>query len=214
MRFYVLKTHLTDKYSDACTEVIVPLKSPRGQAPRCATCGRTIGMLSRVPPFRVILEARGVGFGDFAFYDVGDSMLISARFRQIYEREGLIGLSGFEPVEVLRIKRRKKNLADPPRYLRVAICRSRTAIDLAASEFDWESPPTCLDCLRGSARSWKHTIIDQSTWEGEDIFIARGLADFIVTQRFKDVCEAHRVTNAIFVPAEESGHDFYAAGKL
>ena len=63
-------------------------------------------------------------------------------------------------------------------------------------------------------RSWKGTIVDESTWTGEDIFIARGSADFIVTQRFKDVCEANHVTNAVFVPAEESGHDFYAAGKL
>ena len=45
---------------------------------------------------------------------------------------------------------------------------------------------------------------------GEDIFIARGLpGTIVVSERFKEWCEANEVRNAVFVPAEEYAHDFY-----
>ncbi len=213
MQFYTLKTLGTDRKCNACTEAFDAPGTERVGGVNCAACGGIISLLSWVPPFRVVLEARGTEFGDFATTG-GEDILVSERFRDIYFRNQLKGLSGFEPVEIVRVKRKKKTLGDPPQYLRAAVPYTRTAIDLKASEFEWDEPPTCPDCLSAIIRSWKRTIVDESTWTGEDIFIARGLFDFIVTQRFKDVCEANHVTNAVFVPAEESGHDFYAAGKL
>ena len=198
MRFYELRTSLTDRWSDACTEAFKAPGTKFGDTLQCATCRRTIGMLRWLPPFRAELEARGSQFGDLAFFGVGDSFLVSQRFRDIYIHHHLTGLEGFEPVEIVRVKRKKKSLGNPPTYLRAAVCRGKTALDLTASGFEWIAPPSCPDCLNGTMRSWKRTIVDESTWTGEDIFIPRGLNAFIVSERFKDVCESNGVTNAVF----------------
>ena len=213
MKYFVFQTRMTVENAGAFTEAFEGTGTERGDAPLCPLCGDVVGALSWLPPFRVELAAAGTKFGDVAILG-GNNLLVSERFRDIYRRNQLKGLSGFEPVEIVRVKRKKKTVGKPPQYLRAAVPYTRTAIDLEASGCEWDEPPTCPDCLYGTIRSWKRTIVDESTWTGEDIFIARGLADFIVTQRFKDVCEAHNVTNAVFVPAEESGRDFYAAGKL
>jgi hypothetical protein len=213
MKFHVFQTRMLAENASAFTEAFQGAGSVCGEAPLCPTCGDGVGALSWLPPFRVELAAVGTEFGDVAIAG-GNNLLVSERFREIYFRNKLRGLSGFEPVEIVRVKRKKKTVGEPPQYLRVAVPYTRTAIDLDASECEWDEPPTCSDCLYGAIRSWRRTIVDESTWTGEDIFIARGSADFIVTQRFKDVCDANHVSNAVFVPAEESGHDFYAAGKL
>jgi hypothetical protein len=56
---------------------------------------------------------------------------------------------------------------------------------------------------------WKGLIVEEGTWHGEDAFSPRGLSAFMVSERFKAACEQHGITNAVFTPAEESGHDFY-----
>lgn len=209
MRFYILERYLRDANRIAFTEAWKASGTERGDVPYCPTCGGVIGWLSWLPPFRVVVRALGEEFGDVAVVG-GSDFLISERFYDIYQRHELKGLSGFEPVETVKVKRKKKTVGEPPQYLRACVPRTRTAIDLEASQCKWDEPPTCPDCLYGDIRSWKRTIVDESTWTGEDIFIPRGSVEFIVTQRFKTVCDVNHVTNAIFVPAEESGHDFYA----
>lgn len=141
-------------------------------------------------------------------------MLISLRFRELYHRHGLKGLSGFEPVEVIKVKSRRKKMPDPPPYFRAVVGRGRTAIDVVASGFEWLEGPTCTECRDAHIVRWQRIVIEQETWTGDDIFIARGLSGtFIVSKKFKDVCESNDVTNAIFVPAESYGHDFYPGMK-
>ncbi len=57
---------------------------------------------------------------------------------------------------------------------------------------------------------WKRVIVDENTWNGADAFRPRGSpGETIVSQRFKDACELNGITNAVFLPAETYGHDFY-----
>ena len=211
MQFYVL-----DKFPRGPADTCMGKAKGyvQGDAPRFSKCGGTVGMLEWLPPFRVEIELYGKEFGDFVFGASSNVLVISLRFKELYHDHGLTGLSGFEPVEVIKIKSRRKKKPDPPPYFRAVVGRSRTAIDLAASGFEWLKPPTCMECRRAHIIRWQRIVIEKGTWTSDDIFIPRGLsATIVVSQRFKDICESNGVTNAIFLPAESYGHDFYPGMK-
>jgi hypothetical protein len=182
----------------------------QGDAARCPVSGAAVSMLTWLPPFRVELELYGKHFGDLAL-DVGNSFLVSQKFRQAYYQDGLTGLVGFDPVEVtkVKIKSRRKIQSRPPMYFRVSVMRGQAALDMAASGFEWVEPPTCPQCRTGNIKRWKRLALEPATWTGEDAFLPWGSNSIVVSQRFKDACERHRIKNAVFTSAEEAGHDFY-----
>ncbi|MCL6591887.1 MAG: hypothetical protein K6U80_18295 [Firmicutes bacterium] len=184
----------------------------RAHAPRCEVCGKPIGMRPWLPPYRVELELWHKEFGDIAFGPCTD-LLISERFKRCYESAGLTGFLGFEPVEVVRVKKRKRFVGDPPPYYHVTASLSRTAVDLVKSGFEMkDNIPICSECLAGGlVLHARAIVIDSSTWSGEDVFISRAPAGGIIvtSERFKEVCEANGITNAVFIPAEEYSFDFY-----
>lgn len=56
--------------------------------------------------------------------------------------------------------------------------------------------------------------VDETTWNGEDAFRPRGMSGTtMVSKRFRDACVEHDITNAVFIPAEQAGHDFYPGVK-
>jgi hypothetical protein len=170
-------------------------------------------MLAWLPPLRVVLRLYGKEFGDFAFMGASDDFLVSDRFREAYQANGLTGLIGFEPVDVVRLQSRRKILSDPPKYYRVAAHYGNTALDLAASGVEWVTPPTCPQCRYATLVRWKGLVIEQTTWTGEDAFRPRGMPGAtLVTERFKTVCESNHISNAMFRPAHSAGHDFYPGG--
>ncbi|HOA53542.1 MAG TPA: hypothetical protein PKI05_14910, partial [Thermogutta sp.] len=182
-----------------------------GEPPRCEACGHPVGMRAWLPPVRVNFEVCRDGYCDFVFPPVND-ILVSSRFKQIYESEGLTGLSGFDPVEIVKIKPKRRAKEPPPAYFRVFVARSQAVVDPEASGFDPPADkPVCPVCRIGSNRKrWKKLVIQPGTWSGEDVFFPRGCTgDIIVSERFKMVCEAHGVTNALLIPVEEYGYDFY-----
>jgi hypothetical protein len=206
MQFYVLDEFPRGP-ADTCMSKVKGYS--QGDAARCPKCREYVSLLSWLPPFRVVLKLVGNEFGDLVF-GVGDDFLVSQHFRDLYQRHGLSGLSGFEPVEVIKVKSRRKKRPNPPPYFRAVVIRSRTAIDLAASGFEWLEPPTCMECRLGTIARWKRVVIGEGTWTGDDIFFPRGLSGRIfVSERFKQVCENNHVTNAIFLPAESLAHDYY-----
>ena len=182
----------------------------RGDAQACPNCGSIIGMLEWLPPFRVDLKLYGKEFGDFVFLPGSHDFLVSQKFRDVYHKHGITGLANFDPVEVIAVKSRRKRLSKPPMYFRVLANYGQTAIDLAASGFEWIDPPTCSLCRNGIKMRWKRLVLEEGTWTGEDAFRPRGLSGTtMVSQRFKDVCEQHDIKNAVFIPADESSCDFY-----
>jgi len=174
----------------------------------CSACGRHDRKMIWLPPFHVELECWDSEFGDLALA-AGEDMLVSERFKRLYEHWGLTGLGGFEPVKVVRIKRHKRFKADPPPYFHVRVGRTRAAIDQKRSCFVWAEPDkVCPVCRAGGGiRRWKRIVIEEDTWAGEDIFIPRGLSVFVTSGRFKALCEHENVSNAVLVPAEEYWDD-------
>jgi hypothetical protein len=205
-RFYALTRQIS---SGADTTYLAETGFKVGDAQRCPLCGSFISMLAWLSPYRAELHLSGKEFGDLTDIHAGD-VLVSQKFREVYYECGLTGLTGFDPVEVIKVKSRRKLRSRPPMYFRVNAMRGQMALDMDASGFEWVKPPTCSYCRTGIIKRWKRLVLEPGTWTGEDAFVPRGLASqTMVSQRFKDACERHGIKNAIFTPAEEAGHDFY-----
>src|SRR5829696_1233741 len=114
--FYVLEPNPKGRHEAARTDAVVADGYRFGDAPECPACGGAVGMRAWLPPFQVWIETLGSAFGDFAFGGAG-WFLVSERAKELYERSGLTGLSGFEEAEVVKVKRFNRALrADVPAY--------------------------------------------------------------------------------------------------
>lgn len=216
MQFYVLNSRPKGKDEIARTDFLQEEGFKRGDAPLCDLCGGPTGMLSWLPPYRIELETWGSQFGDFAFFGSPGDFLVSDRFKEIYCHEKLTGLSEFAPVEIIKVKRYSKPSGILPPYYKVNVIHSDAAVNLAASGYEWSArPEICPKCLlpkkapEVAFKRWKRLVIRPETWHGEDIFIARGGGQFMTSSRFREVCVANDVKNAVFIPAEEYGRDYY-----
>jgi hypothetical protein len=182
----------------------------RGEAPKCPSCGRFISGLVWLPPYRAVLEVWGKEYGDIAFFM--DVLLISKRMADLYRTEGLSGLQGFDEVEIVKVIRRggSRLRTPPPPYYCVTIARSRATIDVAASGLVLREPYTCNECRGGLIVRTERVVLEEGTWSGEDIFIARGLPGTILTsERFKAFFDKYHINNGILVDAVEYSFDFY-----
>src|ERR1700687_2752545 len=196
--FFVLKEPWagTAEHERAMTVAIREEGFHVGEAPQCPRCGRFGGPLPWLPPYRIEMEAWGREFGDLIDTS-GPELLLSERFCQIYERNDLVGLSGFEPVEIVRITRHRKLRGDPPRYFKANVASSQTTLDQAASGYERSEGgaicPVCLFPKGAIIKRWKKVVIRPETWQGEDIFIPRGGGGLITSNHFKEVCEANDI---------------------
>lgn len=209
MKFYVLEQQPTDHKSPFRTDYL-PKKERYGDACRCKACGEIIGPRIWLPPYNVELELWGEGFGDLAFSFAPD-FLVSEYFKKEYEGYGLKGLHGFEPVEVVRVKKHKPVKDKKPDYFHVTVAYSRTAIDDKRSGIEREEGPICNECgIGGIIKRAKGILVKPTTWTGEDIFVAKGLPGiFLTTEKFKTFCEGYKIRNAVLIRAEEYSYDFY-----
>src|SRR5262245_4030137 len=102
MNFYVVqrrvKKHLP--FDDAAVDAFDPTRSKLGAPASCERCGKPTGWGEWLPPFKVQLETWGRRYGDIVELTRANEILVSERFRRVYESSGLVGLSGFEPVEI------------------------------------------------------------------------------------------------------------------
>jgi len=166
-------------------------------------------MLTWSPPFCFKLELLAEQLGDLISSPEND-FLASERFCELYQGLKLIGLTGFDPVEVIRIKSRRKSPSKAPQYFRVEPLRTEAALDLMASGCEWVEPPKCDYCHTGQLKRRMRLILEKGTWSGEDIFCPRGATSrILVTERFKNACEQHGISNAEFIPAACAGVDYY-----
>lgn len=209
MKFHVLKSP-RDIQRPAVTDFVDADPVNRGQAPKCPSCGHFIGGLAWLPPHRAVLEVWGKEYGDIAFFM--DELLISKRMADLYRAEELSGLQGFDEVEIVKVIRRggSRLRTPPPPYYCVTVARSRAAIDVETSGLVLREPYTCNECRGGFIIRTARVVLEEGTWSGEDIFIARGLPGTILTsKRFKAFFDRHLINNGILIDATEYSFDFY-----
>jgi Protein of unknown function (Gmx_para_CXXCG) len=172
-----------------------------GEAPRCERCGEFVGMRPWLPPHRAELTLHGSVWGDFAFRGVvGEDFLMSERAEKLYKDAGLSGLSGFEPVEIARVRSSKD---PPPMYVHVDVARSDAAVDEERGSVRRSGAVRCPRCRSDGVDAVDGFILDADTWTDEDVFVARGLPGIaIASRRFRQVVEDHGLTNVRFTPTE------------
>jgi hypothetical protein len=202
-RFFVLEAEVWGPH-DTQFDTVEPVN--RGNAPRCPQCGDPIGMKDWLPPYRVNIELYGKDLGDFVDGVGGNSFLISERMAEAFRTEGQTGLLGFDPVEVLGVRRKRRGPKPgaEPRYVVVTPCRSRGAVDVARSRLRYDKPVTCPECRSEGLESAHGFVLEPGTWQGEDLFRARGLPGMvIVSERFTGFVKRHGFTNMKLIPTEE-----------
>jgi hypothetical protein len=202
-RFFVLKHDVSGPCDTQC---LATDSANLGQAPRCPQCGDPIGMRQWLPPYQVELEQHGGGAADFV-KGPGYDVLISERMAEAFQEKGLSGLLGFHPVEVVRVRRKRKGREAPavPRYVAVTACFGHGAVDLARSSFRYAVEPVpCAECRSIELDSIHGFTLEPGTWRGEDVFRPRGLqGSIVVSERFAELVKQHGLTNMKLIPTKE-----------
>lgn len=183
-----------------------------GEPALCSTCSQPISNCEWLPPYHVELSVLGTTPGDLIW--MAGVVLVSGRLRDLYESHGMSGLEGYAPVQVDRVDFTLDSETPVPEYFRASISRSTTMIDHGASgsEFSVPDAAICSECcwpIQGCVNRWSRTVIDSSSWGGEDIFIPRGSGEIVTTRRFRVMCELNKITNVMFIPTLEAGNDLY-----
>jgi hypothetical protein len=206
-RFFVLE-EATDSRHDTQYDTLEPYNL--SEPPLCPRCGGGLGALMWIPPYRAELELYGEAPGDYA-RGPGYERLVSERFAEAFRAEGLTGLEGFHPVEVARVRSRRKRTRKPvtlPRYYVVWPCYGRAAVDLVLNRVRVSKPPSCTECRLTGIDSTHGFVLEPGTWAGEDVFRPRGMQGrVVVSERFKDFVERHGLTNMVLTPTEQFVRD-------
>lgn len=214
MNFYVLEPENGDMFGRkwAYAEIIEPSNS--GESDECPVCHKTVSQLRWLPPHRIKLStSKPEKWGDFV-WGAGFPLLISGRFKEIYEKEGLSGIDEISPpVEILKAGVRK--LPDLPsrhfEYHLIHVPWGGANQDDAASGVSYQNPENirCSYCRKGVAyRKQVRIVIEDSSWNGSDIFKPRNTpAQFVVSERFKEMAEKYQLNNLWLIPIEKYAYD-------
>ncbi len=197
MQFYVLKWVVRVPYE---TYAMRMEPSHLGDAPVCPRCGTCVDSLPWLPPYRAEIQAFTGKLGDFVY----GNLLVSEKFRRVWEEAGLRGITEFAPLERMRFRPARLG-RKPVTYYHIAVKRWGTRIDLSRSRMDHEDPVQCDKCQNGGIiNSIRGFSIDESSWTGEDIFYAWGSTGcMIVTDRVRQLRDDHGLTNINLIPTEE-----------
>ena len=188
-----------------------------GKGDKCPVCGGAIGGRRWLPPHRIKLSsAKPEKWGDF-LWGAGFLLMVSDRFKRIYETEGLTGITVLHPpAEVLRVGSKKTGDLPPslPQYHLIEIVWNGANQDDAVSEVMRERSVKCTYCrVGGFPRRQQRITIEQESWAGDDIFTPRGApARIMVSERFKQIAEVHKLKNVWLIPSEEYAYDEHRPG--
>jgi hypothetical protein len=201
-RFFVLQNEM---HGPCDTQALAPDSARFEGAPRCPRCGDPIGMRTWVPPYEIELELHGAAFGDFV-EGPGNTVLLSERVVSAFRAEGLTGLLGVHPVDVVRVraKRKKSKALTIPHYVAATPCFGPGAVDEARSRIRRSEPVACPECRSAGVDSVHGFALEAGTWQGEDVFRPRGKGgSILVSARFAEFATRHGWTNMKLTPTEE-----------
>jgi hypothetical protein len=201
MRFFVMDRVLWGQYDTEFTEI----GENFGPAPRCPQCDLATGALSWQPPYQGELELYGKDYGDL-LKGPCDGLLVTERFAGDFKAEGLTGLSGFHPVEVMRVRRKRRGPkpGPPPGYLFVMPAYGNPAVDMERSRIWGKRPLNCTECRYVGPDAVDGFTLEEGTWKGEDVFRPRGLSGtVVVSERFMRFAEKHAMSHMAMVPIEK-----------
>ena len=195
MQFYVLWLGTTDSpYS----EFKLANRPERSDPPKCPNCGTDLAGRIPLPPHRYRFIRRDEP-GDL-LTDMLD-FAVSKRFARAFNESGLSGLSFSDaPVELLG--------SQLEYYMAFPEC-TLTLLDEIASGIVIKNVRGCDKCRVLSSRKVGRIVINEETWQGEDVFMCGNLFSVIlVTQRFVDFVAENQFTNFYFIQQSQYHEDF------
>jgi len=211
MNFYILtKNDWKTEKGQTDTEWMIADKVNYESAPRCPECNQVIGGKLWLPPYQIELEMFTKQYGNVALGVGGDELVVDDYFKSRFEETDLTGLEFIGEAEVVKLICRwgvkKKQLTEPPQYYVARLKYGCAAIDheKSGAVFETGEEPTCDYCRSGLIKRYPKIIIDENTWDGTDIFLARGIGGMRTTsQRFKDWWDSCDFNNCKVIPSEE-----------
>lgn len=169
-----------------------------GEASACSQCGRYTSSKPWLPPRRVEVTLWGKTPADFA---IGPGViLVSDRVRILFEEHNIVGVSEFFPVEVMRIKGKRKSLSPITAYFAASIERIRVPVDDDSSGMIRALEPSCNTCGYFPEAKRAERIVFASGWAPPaDIFQANTLPLFLLaSEKLRAAWEASGLNNARF----------------
>ena len=215
-QFYVLtridfKEKSKEPDNEFCADDPVHQGKVTGNCPQC----NTGGLYDWLPPYSLEISVyRCSAFAD-AMFGTTLMILVNENFKNSYERTDLKGLTFRGKVTVTKVKclwgARKKSLPPLPNFYLTEAERGTTAIDheKSGSVFELNGEPECHYCRYGNIMRIQRLVVDESTWDGRDIFQINGTGRIVVTQKFKDWFDSHHFAGLRLIPAEEFSFDLY-----
>jgi hypothetical protein len=190
-----------------------------GDVDRCPVCNQAVSLKKGLPPYRIKLSSgRAEKWGDLLWIG-GTTLAFSRRFKDLFEHQRLKGIdSSSGPIEIVRYGARKENELSitHPQYYIIHVPWGGANQDDKSSEVIHRIPEaiTCSYCRIGlSKRRQPRIMLDLDSWDGSDIFRARGaMAQYMVSEKFRMVCKENRIRNALLIPGKEYGWDSERSG--
>jgi hypothetical protein len=214
MQFHVLRPYRNELFGDhfAHAEVLDPQHvGETDDTDHCPRCGQGIGALEWLPPQRMKLSS--TQYPDL-LWGAGFDLMVSSRFRGLYEAVGLQGIKRFDPpAEIVKVGKLPVDQVQPtpPPYYNIYYLHGGAQLDSRRSGAR-RPRGLCLYCRPG-IDAVERVILQPDSWTGADIFEAYGLpGDILVTQRFKALVDEHGITNAELIPAEQYRFNRYTNG--
>jgi hypothetical protein len=211
--FWVLEPDGGDILGDKWAYAVRLEPSEYSSFNRCPVCGGPISLRKWIPPIRIELSKREPNlWGDFVWGTA--YLLVSERFKTLYETEKLTGITKFYPqAEIARVGRTHVSQlrgVQLPRYYGIEVEWNGANMDDEASGFIRKAPneSMCSFCRIAPLSRLEQIVIQESTWTGADIFTPRGgPVNYLVSMRFRDLVLKHGLTNAWLIPAEKWAFD-------
>ena len=201
MQFYVMELEvgsLFETWGDAMDPIHIGASADRQ---KCPGCGKGVGSLPWMPPFRATVRAYGKQLGDVAF--ASSDILVSQKFRQTWTDAQLKGIDTFHPLERIRVRPARLG-KKAPTYFVVQPKRFGTRVDLNRSLIEYNGSFACMKCLHTNVDTVRGFSIDESSWTGEDLFITWGMpGSIIVTDRVRQLRDDHDLKNVTLTPVEK-----------
>jgi len=199
MKFFVMDRQRFNDNEYAYGEQV---KQITGDFEKCDICGAAISMRKWLSPLKAKLSKPS--YGDFVL-GTFTTFLATERFKKEYETSGLTGIVSFEPVEIVKVNRKRSSSPETPIYYYVSIVRSKAVIDEIRSNIQRDGDISCNYCKTGGVIiTLKGIFFEDNTWSGEDIFFPIGLSGtIIVSENFACFVRHYGFLNINFIPAEE-----------
>lgn len=137
-------------------------------------------------------------------------LIISERFKQMYEKERLTGIAEFEDLEYVKYTK-QKNGTKPPNYYNAVIPFSESVFFdtqktvIRGKPHAQKMQPTCQHCepFDMIVDHFDKLALNTTNWDGMDIFRVYGYGKPFLSQRMKDKIVEYGLTNCELVNVDE-----------